>query len=58
MMKGPEPLSCGARVRELGVFTLEKTRLWEETRVSSLPVAFPGLKGAYKKAGKGLCQGV
>ncbi|PKU46086.1 hypothetical protein llap_3583 [Limosa lapponica baueri] len=46
MIRGMEPLSCEKRLRELGLFSLEKRMLWED-----LIVAFQYIKGAYKKDG-------
>ena len=49
MIRGLDHLSYKYRLRELGLFSLEKRRLQED-----LISAFQYLKGAYKEPGKGL----
>ena len=49
MIRGLEHLPYEDRLRELGLFSLDKRKLWED-----LIAAFQYLKGAYRKVGAGL----
>jgi len=47
MIRGLEHLSCGEKLRELGLFGLKKRRLWGD-----LIVVFQNLKRTYKQEGE------
>ena len=53
MIRGLQHLSCEGRLRELGLFSLEKRRLQGD-----LSAAFQYLKGAYKQEGNQLFERV
>ena len=53
MIRGLQHLPCEGRLRELGLFSLQKRRLWGD-----LTAAFQYLKGAYKQEGNQLFERV
>ena len=53
MIRGLEHLPCKDRLRELGLFSLERRKLWGD-----LIAPFQYLKGAYKQEGNQLFQRV
>ena len=52
MIRGLEHLPCEDRLRELGVFSLEKRRLWGDLRVAS-----QYLEGATENMGRDFLKG-
>ena len=52
MIRGLEHLPCEDRLREVGLFNLEKRRVWGD-----LTVAFQYLKGATGKMGRDSLSG-
>jgi len=51
MMRGLQHLPCKDRLRELGLFSLEKRKMWGD-----LIAAFQDLKGAYRQEGSQLFE--
>lgn len=52
MIRGLQHLSCMKMLRELGMFSLEKRKLW-----GHVVAVFQDLKGAYKKLERDNFQG-